>query len=173
MKKIIYTAITAAIISLSAFTFLSDWKVKPSEAVVEFKGGNISGAFKELKADISFDKEHPEQAKMTASITVESIATGFFLKNSHAKDALDADKYPTIKFVSSAVSKAANGYVAKGILTMKGVTKPISINFTFDDKGSQGVFKGSFKFAPKEYGITRNGTPEEMMINLSVPVTKA
>ena len=169
MRKIIYLLLIIPAISLQAFVVLSNWKVKTEEASVKFTSGKINGSFKGLKADIVFDKEHPEQAKISASIETPTIATGFFLKNSHAKDALGTDKYPTIKFVSTSVAKNGNGYVAKGNLTMKGVTKPAIINFTFDEK----VFKGSMKVIPKEFGIDRSGTPPQVMVDLVVPVTKS
>ncbi len=169
MKKIIYPLLIISVISLQAFVVLSTWKVKTEEASVKFTSGKINGSFKGLKADIVFDKEHPEQAKISASIETPTIATGFFLKNSHAKDALGADKYPTIKFVSTAITKNGSGYVAKGNLTMKGVTKSAAISFTFDEK----VFKGTMKVIPKEFGIDRSGTPPEVIVDLVVPVTKS
>jgi polyisoprenoid-binding protein YceI len=71
------------------------------------------------------------------------------------------------------VSKDAGGFLAKGNLTMKGITRPASIHFTFDDKGNQGVFRGNFKVIPKDFGIDRNGTPAYVMVKLIVPVTKS
>ncbi len=175
MKNIIYPAIGLIIISLVAFAVIaSNWKIKGDESVVKFSSGKINGSFKGLKADIVFDKEHPEQAKMSASIESSTIATGFFLKSDHAKDALGVDKYPTINFVSTSVSKDAEGYVAKGNLTMKGITKPATIHFTFEDKGNnQGVFNGNFVVVPKDYGIDHSGTPDKVTVNLIVPVTKS
>lgn len=173
MRKSICAALIAALFSLCAFSFFAgNWKIKEG-ASVKFSGGKISGSFETLKVDIQFDKNQPEQAKISATIDVNSIATGFFIKTNHAKNALGADGYPTIKFVSTSVSKDGSGYVAKGNLTMKGVTKPVAIRFTFDDKGNEGLFKGSFKVIPKDYGIDRSGTPEEVTIDLIVPVTKA
>ena len=168
-----FAAIAAAAFGLFAFTLISNWKVKSDESEITFTSKKINGSFKGLKAEIVFDKEHPEEAKFSASIDAPSLATGFFLKNMHAKDALGVDQYPLIKFVSTSVSKNADGYLAKGNLTMKGVTKPATIHFTFEDKGNQGVFKGTFKVIPKEFGIDRSGTPDEVMVSLVVPVTKS
>jgi len=173
MKKFIYPAIFAAAIGLLAFTFAgTNWKVH-GDAVVQFTSGRINGSFTGLKAEIIFDKEHPEAAKISASVEAPSIATGFFLKTSHAKDALGVDKYPTIRFVSTSVSKNGAAFLAKGNLTMKGVTRPATIRFTFEDKGNQGVFKGNFKVIPKEFGIDHNGTPDQVMVSLTVPVSKS
>ncbi|MGY8712225.1 YceI family protein, partial [Bradyrhizobium sp. 18BD] len=69
-------------------------------------------------------------------------------------------------------SKTNAGYEANGKLTLKGVTKPITIHFTFDDKGNEGIFKGDFKVITKDFGITKNGSPDYLDITLSVPVAK-
>jgi len=173
MKKIIYLLLGAIIISLSAFALAANWKVSGDQYEVKFSGGRIEGTFKSLKADIQFDKAHPEQAKISATVDANSVSTGFFLKNSHTKDAIDADKYPTITFVSTSVTKNGNAYQAAGKLTLKGVTKPVTIHFTFEDKGNGGVFKGDFKVIPKEFNITKNGSPDELTISLTVPVAKS
>ena len=173
MKKIIYPLLFALVITLPAFAyFAGNWKVKDPGYEVKFTGGRINGTFEGLKADIVFDKAHPEQAKISASIDANSVSTGFFIKTNHAKDALGAEQYPTIKFVSTTVSKTGTGYDAAGKLTLKGVTQPVTIHFTFDDKGNDGVFKGEFKIIPKDYKIDRNGTPDDVVISLTVPVTK-
>jgi len=174
MKKTAYLSLCALLlVCTTAFVLLATtWKVKADEASVKFTSGKINGSFSGLKASILFDKEHPETSKISASIETPSIATGFFLKNSHAKDALGVDKYPTIKFVSTSVTKEGSAYAAKGMLTMKGATKPAIIHFTFDEKSNGGVFKGEFKVIPKEFGIDRDGTPPEVTVNLVVPVVK-
>jgi polyisoprenoid-binding protein YceI len=172
MKKIIYPA-AVFIIGLLAFSLaVTNWKVKPGGAVIKFTSGKINGSFSGLKASILFDPRHPEQAKISASVDATSIATGFFLKNSHAKDALGVDQHPAIKFVSGYVSKNGNAYVAKGTLTLRGVSRPAAIYFTFSDKGSQGVFSGNMKVAPRQFGIDHAGTPQTVMVTLTVPASK-
>jgi len=172
MKKIMFPILLALVIVVPAFAVLAgNWKLKEGSEV-RFVGGKIKGYFENLKADIQFDKIHPEQSKISATVDANSLGTGFFIKTSHAKDAIDAEHYPNITFVSSSVSKSRDGFEAAGKLTLKGVTKPTTIHFTFDDKGSEGVFKGSFKVITKDFNITRNGSPDELMIYLTVPVSK-
>ena len=173
MKKFIYPAAAVAIASLLAVAAATiNWKVDSDKAEVKFTSEKFGGSFSGLKASISFDEEHPEEAKLSASIDATSIATGFFLKNMHAKDALGVDNYPLIKFESSSVSKTGSGYVAKGNLTLKGASRPMSIYFTFTGKGSQAVFKGSMTVLPKDFGIDRYGTPQKVVVSLVVPVSK-
>jgi polyisoprenoid-binding protein YceI len=169
MKNLISIAVLAL---LTAFSIAYTWKVEGNSATVMFTSGKINGSFTGLKAGITFDKSHPEKAKFSASIDATSVTTGFFLKNSHAKDALGTDKYPLIKFVSTSVTKGGEGYIAKGQLTMKGVSRPASINFTFTENEKGGVFKGNLKVAPKDFGIDRSGTPPLVTVDLVVPVMK-
>ncbi|WDF54858.1 YceI family protein [Mucilaginibacter sp. KACC 22063] len=174
MKKFSYALLATLITVSTAFAYFAGaWKVKGDDYEVRFVGGNIKGTIKGLKTDIVFDKDHPEQAKLSASIDATTLATGFFIKTNHAKDALGADENPLIKFVSTSVTKSGNGYIATGKLTLRGTTKPAAIHFTFDDKGNDGVFKGELKVIPKDFNITRMGTPDEVMVYLNVPVTKA
>ncbi|HZY37023.1 MAG TPA: YceI family protein [Mucilaginibacter sp.] len=172
MKKLIYPA-AFAVAGLLAFTLATiTWKVNSDQAEVKFTSDKVDGSFTGLKASIVFDEQHPEEAKLSATIDATSVATGFFLKSMHARDALGSDTYPTIKFESTAVSKNGNGYVAKGNLTLKGATRPEAIYFTFTAKGNQGVFKGNMTVVPKDFGIDHNGTPPKVMISLTVPVSK-
>jgi polyisoprenoid-binding protein YceI len=173
MKKFFYPVVALAIAGLFAFTLAAvNWKVKSDAAEVKFTSDKIDGSFTGLKAGIVFDEQHPEEAKISASIDASSIATGFFLKTMHAKDALGIDSHPTIKFESTSVSKNGNGYVAKGNLTLKGATRPAAIYFTFTNKGGQGVFNGKMTVVPSDFGINRNGTPPKVMVSLTVPVSK-
>ena len=172
-KKAVCALLVLLAIGMPAFAILSGgWKLKTDGYEVRFSGGKINGTFKGLKADIQFDKAHPEQSKISASIDAGSVSTGFFLKNSHAKDALGADQYPTINFTSTNVTMGASGYQALGKLTLKGVTKQATIYFTFNDKGNTGVFKGEFKINPADFKIDRKGTPAQVIIYLTVPVVK-
>lgn len=172
MKKIIRTAFVAACFTLAFTTaFAAHWKVKNNYSV-KFSSGKIKGSFKNLQANILFDRAHPEQAKISASVEANSIATGFFLKNSHAKDALGADQNPDIRFVSTSVSRSGSGYNANGRLTLRRTTRPAVIHFTFTEHGNQGEFKGTLKVIPREFKIDRSGTPSQVMVYLTVPVIK-
>src|SRR6201996_1475443 len=119
MKKIMYPIAAMALIVASAFTVIKsqDWKISDGYAI-KFDGGDPSGEFKGLKGNISFDPNDLTSSKFDVSIDVASINTGNGMKNTHAKSDkwFDAEKYPTIKFTSSAITKTATGYAATGTL---------------------------------------------------------
>lgn len=174
MKKFIYPFAALAIISASAFTAVKsiDWKIADSYSI-KFEGGDPSGEFTGLKGTISFDPNNLASSKFSTSIDVASINTGNGMKNTHAKSEkwFDAEKYPTITFNSSSISKASTGYQATGTLSMHGVEKEVTIPFTFDNN----IFAGSFEINRLDYNIN-TAEPEhgsaKFKVSVSVPVTQ-
>jgi polyisoprenoid-binding protein YceI len=174
MKKFIFPLAAVLLIAGSAFTVLSsqDWKIADNYSV-KFDGGDPSGQFGGLKGTISFDPNDLVNSKFDASIDVTTINTGNGMKNTHAKSEkwFDAEKYPTIQFTSSAITKTASGYEARGILNMHGVQKEITIPFTFDDN----IFKGSITVNRLDYNIN-TAEPAHgastFKVDIAVPVTK-
>ncbi len=95
------------------------------------------------------------------------------MKNTHAKGAnwFDVEKYPTISFKSSAITKTATGYEAKGTLAMHGLEKEYTIPFTF----ANNTFTSSFDVNRFDFKLD-DGKHEKMTptikVSLVVPVTK-
>jgi polyisoprenoid-binding protein YceI len=174
MKKLMLPLVAFLLITGSAFTVWTaqDWKIADGYSV-KFDGGDPSGEFTGLKGTISFDPSDLATSKFDATIDVASINTGNGMKNTHAKSEkwFDADKYPTIQFTSSAITKTATGFEAKGTLNMHGVQKEIVIPFTFENN----VFKASFTVNRLDYNINTaepNHGGSVFKVDLSVPVTK-
>jgi polyisoprenoid-binding protein YceI len=174
MKKFVYPLAAILIIISSAFTFIQsqDWKIADNYSV-KFEGGDPSGEFKGLKGVISFDPNNLAASKFNVTIDVASINTGNGMKNTHAKSAkwFDAEKYPTIIFTSSAITKTTTGYEAKGTLEMHGVKKEITLPFTFINN----VFAGIIEVNRLDYNVN-SAEPEhgaaKFKVDISVPVTK-
>jgi polyisoprenoid-binding protein YceI len=174
MKKLIYPFAATLLIIASAFTAFKsqDWKIADGYSV-KFDGGDPSGQFGGLKGTISFDPNDLANSKFDATIEVATINTGNGMKNTHAKSAkwFDAEKYPVIQFTSSAITKSANGFDAKGLLSMHGVQKEVVIPFTFESD----VFKSSFTVNRMDYNIN-TAEPDhggaQFKVEITVPVTK-
>jgi len=174
MKKI--TLAVAVTLLLSAFTVYKavNWKIANGYSI-KFTSSDPSGTFTSFKGDIAFDENSLETSKFDVTIDVASINTGNGMKNNKALNAdwFDATKYPTIKFVSSKITKTAKGYEAAGTLEMHGVKKPLTIPFTF----SNNTFTGSFDINRSDYGVGATTGPAGhaatvLKVDVSVPVTK-
>lgn len=176
MKFLLSLAFAIALFSFKG-PELVHWKVTEAYSV---KWGKTS--FRGLKAMILFNEENPARSKITASIEANSVSTENAEKTAHTKEALYTDKYRIISFESTAIKKISAGrYEATGKLTLKGITRDIVFPFSFDSRTNlmdrfpmvpKQTFQGLITIVPKDYNITREGTPQEMSIELVIPVTK-
>ncbi len=179
MKKNIYPIAALLIIAASAFTFIQsqNWKIGEDYSI-KFSGNNASGIFKGLKGTVDFDDANLASSKFDVTVDVATINTGNGMKNTHAKSDkwFDAEKYPTITFVSTSITKSATGYDAKGNLQIHGVTKEVTLPFTFQKTASGGVFTSSLDINRLDFNMK---TPEPdlgaatiLKVDLNVPVHK-
>ncbi|MEP7143960.1 MAG: YceI family protein [Ferruginibacter sp.] len=174
MKMFIYSfaALVLTMTSVVSFGQSTDWKIADNYTV-KFEGGDPSGEFRGLKGAIRFDDANLAASKFDVAIDVASINTGNGMKNTHAKSAkwFDAEKYPTISFASSAITKTSTGYEAKGSLSMHGVQKEVTIPFTFTNN----VFAASFEINRLDYNVNveepAHGSAK-FKVDITVPVTK-
>lgn len=176
MKRIIYLSGLILVLSLSAFTaaYFTVWQVKEADYAIKFSSKGASGTLTGLKGTLNFDKADLANSRFDVTVDVNTINTGLGLKNKHAKaeNFLDAEKYPTIRFASSAIAPSSNGFAATGTLTIKDISREITIPFIFDDNGDEGVFRGTFELNRKDYNLEKNRVGEVIQVELVVPVSK-
>jgi polyisoprenoid-binding protein YceI len=158
MKKLIL-AVMALMIAIATYAAMVIWHLETEKSSVSFNiknfGRKVDGTLTGMKADIKFDENHPEKSSFSASIPVNTINTGIRKRD---KDLMSdhyfaADKFPTIDFKSKSATKTSSGYVTKGDLTIKGVTREIEIPFTFKNMGDHGEFLGTLSLDRLDYGV--------------------
>ena len=91
---------------------------------------DVYGGFRNVEGKVTFDKEKNSIINVEAKIDVSSIDTGNSKRDRHLRspDFFDANNFPFIIFESSDVEKLENGkYIVTGLLTMRGVTKNITL----------------------------------------------
>jgi len=176
MKKLIFSMATLLVLTaVFAFSVAQKWAIADKYSI-KFSSSDVSGIFKTFSGSIDFDEQNPAASKFDVTIDVNSINTGNGLQNKHAKGAewFDAAKYPAIKYTSTKVVKAGNGYQVTGNLQIKGVTKEYTIPFTFKKAGAGASFNGSFTVNRSDFKIGKPGgdVAEQLKIEVAVPVTK-
>lgn len=175
MKKTIKILTTVVmLITVTAFTYLvPNWNIEPNY-FIKFSGGKAEGTFSGLKGTIHFDPKDLANSKIDVTVDVNTINTGNTTKDGHAKNNswFDANKYPTIRFISTSISETK----AIGILEMHGTKKEISIPYTYNEYGNKATFKGNFKVNRRDYGIKGNMmgfmVGDEFEVTLNIPVIK-
>jgi len=178
MKKTVLYLAYASFLGLSTSVALmpSDHYVVGDGHSIEFKSKDPSGSFKTMEGEIDFDEKNLDACKFNLKIDVSSINTGNGMMNKKAQieEWFNAKKYPEIKFKSTKVEKKGSDYAITGDLTMKGVTKSITIPATMTSSGNKIVFKGTFKVNRLDFkvGHKSDTVPDEMKINFTVPADK-
>ena len=127
-----------AIASIAATSYRAiDWRVDAAHSNVQFKVTHfftpVTGTFDSYDAKVSFDPNNLDASSIDVSIQVASVNTNNERRDGHLKtgDFFDAEKHGTITFKSNSIeSKGGKDYVAKGQLTIKGITKDIELPFT-------------------------------------------
>ncbi|AMR27945.1 hypothetical protein A0257_13165 [Hymenobacter psoromatis] len=156
----------------------SSWAISPGYTI-HFSGGKAEGTFSGLAGTVNFDSADPAQAVLDVRVEAATISTGNQLKDKHARGDswFDVQKYPTIRFASSAIARRGDAYVANGRLTLHGVTRLVVIPFHFaPGAAGQGVFTGQFTVNRHDYGIEGNflgfSVGDEFAVELRVPVAR-
>ncbi len=109
-----------------------------------------------------------ESSSATATIAVASVSTGSPDRDAHltSGDFFDAETHPTISFVATGVRSQGDGYVLDGDLTIKGVSKPVTLDLEFegvatDPFGNQRAgFSASTDVDREAWGLTWNAALE-------------
>jgi len=172
--------ITKSVI-ITGLVFAGNWNVDTTNAKVSFnvKGpfGTVNGSFTGLEATIHFDPNDLAGSTIQASIDAKTVSSGVGLRNHHLRSEeewLNTDKFPRIAFKSQKIEKGASGYKAIGNLTLKGISKPVEIAFTFTPNGNAGLFKGEFSIKREDFNLGKPGgsVGDIITLHLEVPAKK-
>ena len=140
----------------------------------------VRGAFNEFTGTAVLDGANPENSTVEVTIQAASIDTRNAQRDGHLRsnDFLAMDEYPEITFSSTGVRQVDDAtFELTGGLTIKDVTKSVTIPFTFegvatDPFGNQRAgFEGSVVINRKDYGITWNAALETGGVLVSDKVT--
>ena len=119
------------------------------------------GAFTDYTGEIQFDPENLSTFSADVVIEAKSIDTRNEKRDGHlmGTDFFDVAQYPTLKFQGKELVKNGNGYDLTGDLTIKAVTKEVTIPVTIagpivrKDKESIGL-SGEITINRQDYGVS-------------------
>ncbi len=128
----------------------------------------VRGQFGAFTGTARIDEATPASSKVDLSIDVTTIDTGNADRDGHltSGDFFDAATYPTITFTSTDVSRDGSDWTIAGDLTIKGVSKPVTLEFeqtgsAQDPFGNVRVgFEGETTINRKDWGLTWNAALE-------------
>ena len=129
----------------------------------------VRGRFTDLGGSIAFDEASPEASAVSFTIQAASIDTGTPDRDAHlrSEDFFHVEQYPAITFVSTAIrARGGNEFDVTGDLTMRGVTKRITLPVSYlgtarDPWGKEKIgFETETTINRKDYGLVWNAALE-------------
>lgn len=167
MRRIIGVFVTLAVFSFSSSAFGYQWKPDLAHAEIRFEVNHIlttvTGKFGKFESDVEFDPDALEKAKFNFTVDVSSVDTKNGKRDNHlrSKDFFHVDKFPEMSFKSTRVTrKSGNMYQVEGTMTIKNVSKKVTVEFEFKgpvmhpfNKKKVGGFVSKFTIPRLEYGV--------------------
>ncbi len=114
----------------------------------------VPGFFRDFTGDVNYDARDATKSTVSFTAKMTSVDTGVSGRDGHLRtaDIFDVEKFPEMTFKSTKVEKKGSTWIVTGDLTMKGVTKSVSIPFDIS-----GFLPGGERSGPK-IGITGETT---------------
>ncbi len=161
---------------------MARWTFEPGHTAAEFCARHmmvtcVRGHFKNVHGTLDFDPGDPGSARVDVTIDAASLWSGESDRDAHLKSAdfLDVARYPTITFRGEGVALVGpNEGKLRGDLTMRGVTRPATLDVRFlgtwrtpwwedgVDKGpkKRAGFLATTRINRLDFGVRWNGSLE-------------
>jgi len=177
-------------LAIGAPAMASSYSIDGGHSSVLFKlsYANISpfwGRFNKVEGKFVYDPKNLTAASLTVDIDADSVFTADRKRDDHLKspDFFSAKQFPKITFQSTAVKAGskAGTYAVSGNLTLRGVTKPVTLELTKtgegkDARGSERVgFEGSFTINRLDFGVNfaPDGLGKDVTVMVAVSAVKS
>lgn len=135
-------------------------KIDQDQSKIQFLVSNmglntVPGTIGEMKGIVDFSAANLSNSRFETTVAVKTINTGNEERDEdlRTEDFFEVDTYPTIRFVSSRIQKSGSNYQVTGTLTIKDVSKVVSIPFSVAQSGNTKTFTGKLKIKRKEYNV--------------------
>ncbi len=159
------------------------WTLDPAHSEVSFSVRHLAiskvrGTFEKFEVTV-VTADKPEDSTLTASIDVASVNTNQPQRDEHLRtsDFFAVDEFATMDFVSTGLRHDGEDFYLDGDLTLRGVTKPVSIKGEFGGIITDGYGQtkagasGTVKINRKDFGVNWNAAIEGGGLTLGDEVT--
>ncbi len=113
-----------------------EYSIDTAHSTVQFTAthmvvSKVKGFFRTVEGTIQYEPDQPDKSSVRVRIDAASIDTRNDKRDEHLRsgDFLDVQSHPDITFASTRVERSGDRWLAHGDLTIRGVTKPVTIPF--------------------------------------------
>lgn len=146
------------------------WQIDSAHSLIQFSVthmmiSKVRGVFENFSGSINLDESNPQNTTVNVEIDAESINTRQSQRDNHLRSAdfFNAADYPRIVFKSTSVNLINQSEATlNGELTIKEITKPVSLNVVYNGVskspwgGESAGFSTEGKINRKDWELTWN-----------------
>lgn len=164
-------------LALPCVASAADYTVQPAASTLgfsdTFQGEAFNGHFGQWTAAISYDAANLASSKFNVEVALASVKTGDNDRDGAlpGSDFFDAAKFPKAHFVSTGFHQNGSQVIADGNLTLRGVTKPVSLNVTFKPQGSGATLDVTGTVKRLDFGVGGGDYADTSVIGADVKIT--
>ncbi|KRF00348.1 polyisoprenoid-binding protein [Frateuria sp. Soil773] len=154
----------------------ADYAVQPAQSRLgfssSFQGQSFDGSFGKWTAAISYDAANLAASKFDVTVDVASAKTGDSDRDGAlpGSDFFDAAKFPQAHFVTTGFRQNGAQVIADGNLTLRGVTKPVSLNVSFKPSGGGATLDVDGTLKRLDFGVGGGEYADTSVIGADVKV---
>lgn len=178
----------------SSVVFAEDYSIDKAHSSIGFSAKHLmvsktNGQFTDYDGTINFDPSDLAKSKVEVTVKAASITTNMEKRDAHLKgaDFLDVEKFPTLTFATKSIAQSGDGYQLTGDLTIKGVTKEISVPAEISGPvkspmgGTVIGIHSNFKINRQDYGVSWNKTmdsggvvvSDDVVVDINIEANKS
>ena len=163
--------------STATATATSTWNIDASHSLIEFAAKHlmittVKGRLADARGALTIDEANPDKSSAKVEFDAKSIDTRSDQRDEHLRSAdfLDVTNFPTISFVSRKITGASATpgaeFTVMGDLTIRGVTKEVTLDATYEGRGrdpwggERVSFSADTKIDRREFGLVWNAALE-------------
>ncbi len=152
--------LAAIILGFVVQGYAQDWRVDANASKLGFSGvyqnEAFQGSFQKFDAVIRYAPDDLSGARFDVTIDITSVNTSNEERDSAlaGEDFFFFSKYPKAHFITDTFSKNSDGVVlATGTLTLRGKSKPVSLEVKFAQTGENAVLDVATKLSRLDFDI--------------------
>ena len=175
MKTIAARLALLLLLALPALADATDYHVLPASRLGfsgSFQGATFDGSFAKWTAQIRYDPAQLASSHFDVTVDTASAQTGDNDRDHGlpGADFFDVARFPTAHFVSSGFRQAGGKVVVDGQLTLRGVTRPISLDLSFVPSGQGATLDATGTVNRLDYGVGGGEYADTSVIGAQVQV---
>jgi polyisoprenoid-binding protein YceI len=160
MIRLSVLAATLLLFSASTPAVSADWRMDAATSRLEFTATYektaAPGVFREFDTRLHFDADKPAEGRLDVTIVVQSadMSNADVNKAISGAEWFDFARFPRAEFHATEIRRTAAGrYLARGLLSLKGVQQAVEVPFAWSETGDAAKMDGELTVKRGPFGI--------------------